>query len=153
MRNPPLLGIPGQYHMVASACLLTQLIDSVVMAIGERHPIFIECVDAIRSQHLRLLLDLAEPGGKIIVFTDFVSSLTAPSLLHCREEELTNATAQWIQERNFFTGVNPYVLLGRLREEFLVSRERDAQMLPPWPWDFGPRVYAVTAIIAERAIK
>ena len=153
VRRPPLLAIPGHYQVVASACLLTQLIDSVVMAIGERHPIFIECVNAIRSQHLRLLLDLAEPGGKIIVFTDFVSSLTAPSLLHCREEELTSAAAQWIHERNFFTGVNPYVLLGRLREEPHVSRVSETQMLPPWRWDFGPRVYAVTALIAERAVK
>jgi hypothetical protein len=148
--NVPCLPLPAPYDVVASVCLLTQLIDSVVIAIGERAPMFVQCVTALRSQHLRLLLDLTGTGGTGILITDFVSSLTTPSLLHLPEQDLHDSVEQWIGERNFFTGVNPYMLCQRLLEEPPASRIANVQMLPPWRWECADRAYAVTAIVAER---
>jgi hypothetical protein len=146
----PPLPLPGASDVVASICLLTQLVDAIVMAIGSRHPMFTDCVVAVRAQHLNVLLDLTVPGGKIVLVTDFVSSVTAPSLLELAEESLPQAAAEWIRERNFFTGANPYALAARLREDPFRSRVKNVTMLPPWRWDFPDRAYAVTAIVAER---
>lgn len=55
--------LPGPFDVVASTCLLSQLIKSIVDTIGEDHPQFVEVIQAIRLGHLRLLLRLMDSGG------------------------------------------------------------------------------------------
>lgn len=55
--------LPGPFDVVASTCLLSQLIKSIVDTIGEDHPQFVEVIQAIRLGHLRLLLKLLNSGG------------------------------------------------------------------------------------------
>ena len=50
--------LPGPFDLVASTCLLSQLIFGIVRTAGAEHPRFIEAVQATRLGHLRLLAGL-----------------------------------------------------------------------------------------------
>lgn len=135
------------FDVVASTCLLTQLIDSVAMALGAGHPRFMELMLAVRDRHLRLLVELLAPGGLGILFTDIVSSDTCPTLLTAPEDEFSVLTSRLVDEGNFFTGTNPRVL------QHWFSNDREVgplvervQLVRPWQWRVGPRAYAVCAV-------
>ena len=140
----------GPFTVVASTCLLSQLIEGVVVTLGDRHPRFLELMMAIRLQHLKLLMDLAAPGGVVVLVTDVVSSVTCPQLLQVAEAGLPRVVSEAINARNFFTGVNPVVLHSLFsREPSLSSRALSAEITRPWLWDLGPRQYAVCAVVVR----
>jgi len=141
--------IPAPFDVVASICLLTQLIDSAATAVGGEHPRFMELLASLRLRHARLLFELLAPGGTALLITDFVSSVTYPPLATTTERDLPGLAAKLIESRNFFTGVNPAVLHALVQADpVLAPRVRRLEMSRPWLWDFGPRTYAVCALSA-----
>ena len=147
------LGLPAPFDVVASVCLLTQLIDAVSLTLGASHPRFLDLVSAIRRRHLCLLLELLVPGGRAILVTDVVSSDTCPNLSHIPPADLPKSLAELINQRNFFTGVNPAVLHSIFTTDQRISPQvDDVQVTTPWLWDFKSRVYAVYAIVVQVAL-
>lgn len=141
---PPL---GGPFEVVASVGLLTQLIDSVVMALREEHPQLLALIAAVRRRHLELMLELLPRGGMGLLVTEIVSSETAPELLAVPEAQLAQLAQHWIEQRNFFTGVNPFVLQSLLRSDpALAPSVQQVQLLRPWRWQFVSRTYAVCAL-------
>ena len=139
--------LPGSFNVVASVCLLTQLIDSVVQVLGCQHPRFFELILGIRLRHLHLLSQLTAPKGWSILITDIVSSDTAPNLISIPEMELPAKLMQLLNEHNFFHGVNPFAIGNVLKNDpSLASQLTQLTLSPPWRWNFGPRVYMVYAI-------
>lgn len=145
------LGLSGPFDTVASVCLLTQLLSSIVMTLGEEHPRYLEMVMRIRARHLQLLMELLRPGGTAVLVTEIVSSSTFPDLPQIPESRLPDTAIQLIDQGNFFTGMNPLLIRGLF--------ESDPRMAPavesvgvnkPWLWDFGPRVYLVYAFVVRR---
>jgi hypothetical protein len=102
--------LPGPFDVAASTCLLTQMIQCVVRALGEGHPRFVEVLRAVRAGHLRLLADLVAPGGTGVLVTDVVSSDTFPSLASVGEGQLPALLGRLVREGNFFHGANPAAL-------------------------------------------
>jgi hypothetical protein len=141
----------GPFDVIASVCLLTQLTESIVLTVGQSHPRFPEMMLAVRNRHLKLLVEMARDGGRICLITDLVSSLTYPPLPTVRQDRLAETLSHLIQQRNFFSGVNPFVLQHYFANHPDVCGllER-VELLSPWLWNFGPRVYAVCAIQARR---
>ncbi len=143
--------LPGPFEVVASACLLTQLVDSLAVAMGQEHPRFLEVLAAVRLRHLQLLCELTQPGGTVILISDFVSSGTYPALATTLPAALPAVAGQLIRQRNFFTGVNPAVLHAIFgRDPVIAALVHSVRVSPPWLWDFGPRTYAVCALVATR---
>jgi hypothetical protein len=65
---------------------------------------------------------------------------------------LPRAALKWIEERNFFTGVNPFAI----RDYYNRSREpgpraEDAQVKGPWRWNIGAKQLAVCAVTFRRS--
>lgn len=144
--------LPGPFEIVASTCLLSQLIDAVMQTVGESHPRFLELVQAVRAGHLRLLTELIAPGGVGVLMTDVVSSDTVPDLVSVPERALSRKLVQLIRERNFFHGLNPAVLVSLLGSDpVLSSRVAKVEPILPWHWNFGPRCYAVCAMKVWRS--
>jgi SAM-dependent methyltransferase len=142
----------GSFDVVASTCMLTQLIDSVYMALPTEHPRCVELVLAVRNRHLEILLELLNPGGVGVLVTDFVATETAPELAQLDELLLPRMAAKWIEERNFFTGANPFAI----RDYYHRSRgpgrhAEDAQVKGPWRWDIGAKQLAVCAVTFRRS--
>ena len=147
--QPPPAGLV-QYDVVASTCLLTQMIDSVVARLGSDHPQFAPLVLALRDGHLKLISDLTARPGTGLLITDFVSSDTLPQLQTVPDEQLEALLAGAINSGNFFTGVNPAVLAQRFAEESICGGGARVQLYPPWRWQMGNRCYGVCALAMAR---
>jgi hypothetical protein len=144
-------GVPRNFTVVVSVCMLSQLIESVVLSLGERHPRFLECVQAIRRTHLKLIVRLTEAGGSGLLISDFVSSVTAPQLSEVDDAQLPGLVMQLINSHNFFTGLNPVVLKASLQNEpDLAHSISRCELTGPWRWPVGPRVFAVVAVRFRR---
>jgi hypothetical protein len=143
--------LPAPFDMVASTCLLSELLDAVVHSVGEWHPRFLELLQAVRFGHLRLLIDLIAPGGTGVLITDFVSSRTYPDLGSVPEDALPGVLAGLVRDRNFFHGLNPRALHSLFHTDPTLSAELAAvEAAPPWRWTLHGRVYAVYAFTLRR---
>ncbi len=143
----PQCNVPGKFEMVASVCLLSQLIEGAVKSLGESHSQFADMVRAIRLGHLKLMIELIKPGGHGLLVTDIVSSVTAPALENTPNDLLPTYVADLINQHNFFHGLNPAFLCAIFGSDPEVAPHIDGyQLLNPWKWKLGKRVYAVTAI-------
>jgi hypothetical protein len=138
---PPL---KERFSTTASVCLLSQMIHSIVLSLGEDHPRFVDLMSAVRLRHLRYLAELTAPGGHILLITDVVSSDSCRQLVDVAPEQVPALIRQLIEHRNFFHGVNPAVIAHILRSDpELAARNSALEFIPPWRWNLGPRVYAV----------
>jgi hypothetical protein len=139
--------LPGPFDLVASTCLLTQLVGAAYHAVGEQHPRFPELVRAVRAGHLRLLDRLGTPSGTVVLVTDVVSSDTLPELGSLPEGSLPALLPRLARERNFFHGVNPAALWSVFRNDpALRDGVSGLESLPPWRWDLRSRLYLVWAL-------
>jgi hypothetical protein len=151
LSQTPDIGWKGSCDVVASVGLLTQLIEGVTRIIGESHPRFWEVVAALRIQHLRLMLELASPGGAVVLVTEVVSSDSCPALLSVTESQLTELLRREIGARNFFTGTNPAAMQKLLRTEVsLAGQLVSDRFSEPWLWTFPARTYAVYAVTMRK---
>lgn len=142
--------LPGPFDVVVSTCVLSQLIDAVVSSLGDGHPHFLECVQAVRLGHLRFVATLTQSGGMAVLISDLVSSETLPKLADVREGELAPLLVEAIRNQNFFHGVNPETVAASFNDAALRSEISSIEWLSPWLWDMGPRLYAVWAAKARR---
>ena len=143
---------PGNlYHCVLSTCLLSPLIDSAVLVLGAETPQLPELIQAIRHQHLLYLINSLTPGGRGILVFDFLSNQTLPDLMQIPEMELPKSLEQAIASRNFFSGLNPFVIHQLLQSESAFrSRIDDVRLTPPWRWSLGSKQFAVAAVTFKR---
>jgi hypothetical protein len=137
----------GPADVVASVCLLSQIIGHVVegcQGVRERE---IDAIREARREHIQLMLDLLRPAGVGMLFIDLVSSDTAPALLTMSEGQLGGWLVEQINAGNFFTGLNPAILEEQLRTEAaMASQIVEHQLVKPWRWSLGRRAYAVYAL-------
>ena len=146
--------LPAGFDVVISIGLFTQLIDSIVLAVGPNHPSFVNLVQSIRLRHLRLLVELLSPGGSAFLVTELVSSDTFPQLSEVRDNELGPTVSGLINQHNFFTGTNPVVLRSLFETDAIMAPlVSNVEVLPPWKWQFIGRVYAVCAFHIRRSMQ
>jgi hypothetical protein len=146
--RPPAI---GTFDVVASTCVLSQLIDSIYMGLAGDQPRRTELVLAVRNRHLETIVELLNPGGAGILITDFVATATAPELAYLDDAQVPAAALNWINQRNFFTGTNPYAIrdyLQGLRDT--VHTVENVQVSPAWRWDIGAKQLAVSAVTFHR---
>lgn len=145
LHEPAAGALPGPFDVVASVCLLSQLIECAVVSLGEGHPRFAELVLAIRAAHLRLLARLLVPGGRAVLVADFVSSQTAAELL-VGDPDWPPFLRQTAAQGNFFHASHPWAVLAQLQNDPLLNQTvSDIRPTGCWRWNQGARVYAVAA--------
>ena len=137
-----------QFDVVVSTCLTTQLLSGIVNSMGDDSPYKNFMMLAMRDGHLKLMDNLIRPGGAGVLITDFVSSDTLPELATADTTESVLATARKaIDERNFFTGTNPWAIKDALAKLIVEDPFGPWSIAPPWRWQIGgERSYLVTAI-------
>jgi hypothetical protein len=144
------LALPGPFDLVASTCLLSQLIANAYHSIGEAHPQFARVVRAIRLGHLRLLAQLVRPVGRVVLITDVASSDWVPGLGELPESALAGLIPKLAVEHGLIHGVNPAEILALFpRDPVLSSRLGGVQWVSPWRWRLHSRTYLVCAIEAR----
>lgn len=131
--SPPRIGEP--FDVVASTCLLTQLLHSAAAALGEHSARLSEAFEAIRTGHLRLLADLTAPGGTGLLVTDLASSDDAPAIATVSERNLPALASRLAAAGACFAGID----LGEMGDQLstdplLVSPVREVRRLGVWRW-------------------
>jgi hypothetical protein len=144
---PAVDSIRRQFDVVASTCVLSQLVDLVRHAAGPEHPQLPALAALVRAQHLRTLAELTAPGGTMLLLADFVSSDTLPELLTATHAALAGLKEKALAANNCFTGMDP--------DEIRMGLAPFCRGIPPrvpdlWRWNLGPRTYLVAAIAATR---
>ena len=89
-RRHPRRNLPEAFDVVASTCLLSQLMNAAVAAVGESEPRLLELLAAIRIGHLRLLANVVAPGGTGLLFTDIASSDDTPAIAAASDPALNS---------------------------------------------------------------
>ena len=142
--------------VVVSACMLSQLIDSVFKTLGDDFERVNDVVLAVRDNHLRMLLDAVDTGSVVALVTDFVSSDTLPALNNeMSSQEFLDLVVEALNAKNFFTGTNPAALCQRLqalhddRQGFAGATSGRLRIVTtqPWRWKFGQRSFASIAVV------
>lgn len=137
--------------LVLSLGLLSQLVEVASLTIGTQHAGYLELVQALRLQHLRLANDLVEPGGTMIATSEIVSSDTAPQIAVAGVDELPSVLSKLLLEGNFFSGLHPSLIGQTLRIDPLIGPQiTDLRVEGPWLWHFTVRTYAVCAFIGHK---
>lgn len=150
--GPPWLPLPAPFDVVASTCLASQLIEAVALSLGAAHPRLLELLLAVRTAHMRRLVQLARAGGRGLLVADFVSSDTVPGLAAVSDSELPALVDQLLREGNFFHGLNPRVLDSLFRADPIIAPlVARAELAGPWRWQVGGRTYLVCAVAFERS--
>ena len=141
----------GTFDVVASTCVLSQLIDSIYMGMAADQPQRTELVLAVRNRHLEIMVEILKPGGAGVLVTDFVATETAPELAYLNDAQIPAAAVNWINQRNFFTGTNPYAIRDYLQGLPDTGRAvENVHVSPAWRWDIGAKQLAVSAVSFRR---
>lgn len=143
--------LPGGFDVVASMCLLSQLIDGILHCIPDPQ-MALPLLQAVRQRHLRLLLEQCRPGGRAVLFSEIVSSDTCPELTMTPDHQLQPLLTRALSNGNFFTGLHPGIIQQELHScPSINSLVADVKTVSPWRWPFLTRTYAVTAFVVQRA--
>jgi hypothetical protein len=136
-----------RFECVASTCLMSQLIDSMVMGLGAHSEGMVKVIQALRMQHLLLMVEQLVPGGRGVLVFDFVSTETLPELLAFSSEQLARQLMAAIQAKNFFTGLNPFAIRELLLSDPVLSPQlHQIQLHDPWRWQIPNKAFGVAAI-------
>ena len=137
----------SEADVVVSTCVLSQMIGAITNVCSEQHPHFLRLLQSVRRGHFCRLLQLLRPGGRGVFISDLVSSESIPSLRETASSALPGLLAQCLASGNFFSGLNPGVVLQDLKVcEAIGDVCCDVQIHSPWRWQMGPRIYAVYAV-------
>ena len=140
-----------EFDVVASTCLLSQIINHGFECVGMEEHRFIELITALRIRHLETMLGLLKPGGRGVLVTDFVASTSLEELKTAKVGELSKLLANAIQAKNYFHGLNPKRVHGVFAEERIAKQVTSASLSNPWRWIATPDlVYACFAMLFEK---
>ena len=143
---PPALG--GPFDVVLSPCLLSQLCGYATDVLGRSHPRRRKLLLALRTRHLRTLVDLLAPGGSGVVVCDVASSTGHPELHDIRRDKLPDFLDRLAYTDRTFDGLSPAAMTEALRADPMIAALlAPVRQIPPWLWHLGPRrtflVYAL----------
>ena len=130
------LPVPDRFDVVASMCLLSQIIDSVVSMTGPG-AVPLELVRALRQRHLRLLAELLLPGGIGILVTDFALEQGGARQPQPASPPPGSAPAS---PGGDFLGTSPEELCALASNDAILRTQLcQARVSPSWLWRQNPR--------------
>lgn len=139
----------GQFDVVVSTCLFSQIVDSVRGALGEGNPLLFDLLPVLRQRHLELLVEHANAGGRAILVTDVTSSDALQEMTR-PDADLPDLLRNQVCTGNHFHGLNPLVIDQSIRTSRIVAeRVGTLRVSSPWLWDAVARQYLCLAYMME----
>jgi hypothetical protein len=143
----PAGGIVGQFDLVLSPCVLSQLLCGVRDLAGKDHPGWPALKSAIRARHLRTLLSLAAPAGRAVAIVDLSSTKSVPGLDRAKPEEAAGIMEMCVQTGKCFRGLEPRAMI----EEFRRAGAASFEISTPWVWHLaGTKAFLCYGLTVRR---
>ncbi len=142
--------LPGSFDVVVSACILSQLMHTLRLALGERHGALADVAHTMAVAHLRALLGLTAPGGTALLITDTAASTTYPLVELWNDQPPEALLDQLERADNLLSGTGPSYLR-RLLLRDPVTRPLLAgspRVVTPWLWNLGDDVTLMAYALA-----
>jgi hypothetical protein len=141
----------GSFDVVASTCILTQLIDAVYMSLPTKHRRLDELLMAVRDRHLEMILEMLKPGGVGVLVTDFAVAGATQELAPLGELALSSSTQIGMKRSEFFVGTDPFEIRDFYKRLCGPGPTVvDVAVEGPWRWEVGGRVLGVCAVRFRR---
>jgi hypothetical protein len=130
--DEPIAG--GDFDVVLSPCVLSQLLVATRDRVGKDHAGWPRLKRAITARHLSALVRGTRPGGRGVMVVDMTSTRIVPGLDRAGEGEVADLMRVCVRDRRCFHGLEAAELQAVLRRhtgatEFAVSA--------PWIWHLG----------------
>jgi hypothetical protein len=140
-----LTALPDRFDLVASCGLLSQIVHTCHRVLGPAHPQIEAVACALVVAHVRILVQLVNPGGRAILVTDTATSDSYPlEELWGREPPL--ALLQRLEAgQNNLSGTGPVFLRRLLRTDRVAAPlVDDVRLVEPWLWRINPGLTLLT---------
>jgi hypothetical protein len=124
----------GDFDVVLSPCVLSQLLCGVRDLLGRRHPAWPRLKEAIRARHLRTLVGMLRPGGRGVMVVDLASSKRVPGLERAKEHEAAGIMDMCVRDGKCFHGLEPRELIAGMRR---AGAPGPVAVSAPWVWHLG----------------
>ncbi len=137
----------GQFDVLVSTCLLSQIFIEVVNVLDQQPQQMIEILQILRQRHLELMLQHTRPGGAAILVTDVTSSDALPELRQ-PNADLDRLLRDSICRGNHFHGLNPLSIYQAISSGATTSPMiKSARVSQPWIWNATARRYCCLAFL------
>jgi hypothetical protein len=149
-----LAGGVDRFDVVASTCVLSQIVHGCEHLLGPEHPQLQEIACAVVIAHLRVVAQLAKPGGVALLVTDTVSSDTYPLEELWAEREPRALLDELEDTGNHLSGTSPRFLRRLLGGDPVIAPlVLTPALLDPWLWQLGPdETYLVYGLRLDRRV-
>jgi hypothetical protein len=126
----------GEFDVVLSCCVLSQLLVSVRDVLGARHAGWPGLKGAIVRRHLWEVVGRVRPWGRGVIVVDLTSTSAIPGLDRALEREWGDLMRVAVREGKCFGGLEPGGLVGVIRRE-VGSVVEGISVSAPWVWHLG----------------
>jgi hypothetical protein len=143
--------IPQRFDVVASVCIISQLVHGCERLLGSEHPQAEALASAVVVAHLRLVTRLVRPGGRALIVTDTVSSGTYPLEELWGQRPPRALLDELDATGNHLTGTAPRFLRRVVKTDASIAQRTGASHLyEPWLWQIGSdETYLVYALMVD----
>jgi hypothetical protein len=144
--------LPAPFEVVVSSGVLSQLMWACSQALGTSHPALGPIASHVAVGHLRTMVELVRPGGRAVLVTDVVSSLTHPVVQRVREIGEDRALREFDERRSCYPGTSPQFIAHVLKsDEALAGKVGRVEFVAPWLWHLSAdRVHLVYGVTIHR---
>lgn len=144
--------LPGDFDVVVSGCVMTQIAWSLARLTGDDVSLRAALEQALVSIHLRTMLGLVRPGGAALLVADLVSTETYPLDDIPPQTDLRPLLAELSRARLTYAVSNPELIQQVLRKDRQLRAICAAPELgQPWLWTGAhDRTYLVYPMVLRR---
>jgi hypothetical protein len=134
----------GEFDVVLSPCVLSQLIYPLRVRVGALHREYPRLREAMRNRHVRLMRSLLARGGRGVLVIDLASSASFAGMAQVQEAHVQDLMENLIRRDKIFRGLEPQAVVKAIE----AAGGADVQIARPWLWHLSLQktflVYGVT---------
>jgi hypothetical protein len=144
--------LPGDFDLVVSCCVLSQMSWALRRVAGDDAALFAELDQAMVNVHLRTLVALAAPGRPTLVAADLISTDHYPLDELPPDADLRAIVDELATARLAYAACNPELLRSLMRRDrTLAAMSEPPRIGQPWLWHAGQdRTYLVYPMVIAR---
>lgn len=144
--------VPSDFDIVLSTEGLGMVLSAAAAIVGHQHPSLRDFHHAIRTAHIRALLNTLKPQGYGMVVNQLINSKVMPSLPKVPPDKLELVLSEVVQKGLAPIGVSPLQMRDLLlHDQGVKDGLSQVHMLAPWIFDTGALQFAMSGVSFRKA--